>query len=418
MSLGRGGHIPKSNATIAEAALPRHRPTAGLILPGGGARGAYQAGALKAIAEIVGGRRNPFPVIAGASVGAINAAALASSATNFGQGVVRLAEFWAGLRVSDIYRTDLASVALRGLHWVAAITPLAGLGIKPPRALLDNTPLRGLLERHIDFDGIERAIASGALQTLAVTASSYSRARAVTFFEGRGTCAEWTRARHDGVVAPLTIDHLVASSALPFVFPAQRIGNEYYGDGSLRLTAPLSPAVHAGADRILVIGVRDEPPHQPPAGNGAYPSLGLIGGYMLDVIFMDNLDTDIERSQRINRTIAQVPPEKQAGLGLRPISVLTLRPSADIREIARIYATEMPWTIRMLLGQLGVWGRDWLLPSYLLFGPGYNSALIELGYRDTLARRDEIAAFLGGRSKGSGQPVAAMRAGAASRRHR
>jgi NTE family protein len=334
-------------------------------------------------------------VIAGASVGAINAAAFASHANDYRQGVIRLAEFWEGLRVSDIYRTDIASVALRGLHWVAAITPLAGLGIKAPRALLDNAPLRDLLRRNIDFDGIERAIASGALRALAVTASSYSRARAVTFFEGQETLTEWTRARQDGVAATLTVDHLVASSALPFVFPAQRIGDEYYGDGSLRLTAPLSPAVHAGADRILVIGVRDEPPHQPPAGNGAYPSLGLIGGYMLDVIFMDSLDSDIERSQRINRTIAQVPPEKHAGLGLRPISVLTLKPSQDIRDIARRHASEMPWTIRMLLRQLGVWGKDWLLPSYLLFGPGYNRALIELGYHDTLARHEDIGRFLG-----------------------
>ena len=309
-------------------------------------------------------------------------------------------------------------MALRGLHSVAAITPLAGLGVKAPRALLDNAPLRVLLERNVDFHGVERAIASGTLRALAVTASSYNRARAVTFFEGNDTLSEWTRVRQDGVAGQLNVDHLVASSALPFVFPAQRIGDDYYGDGSLRLTAPLSPAIHAGADRILVIGVRDDPPHEPTAGNGAYPSLGLISGYMLDVIFMDNLDTDIERSQRINRTIANVPPEKQAGLGLRPISVLKLKPSRDIRDIAQAHAHEMPWTIRMLLGQLGVWGKDWLLPSYLLFGPGYNRALIQLGYNDTLARRDEIAAFLGARRKRPHLPVVAARAGPAGRRHR
>jgi NTE family protein len=403
---------------MADANKPQHRSTAGLILPGGGARGAYQAGALKAIAEIVGGKRNPFPVIAGASVGAINAAAFASQANDYRQGVIHLAEFWEGLRVSDIYRTDIASVALRGLHWMAAITPLAGLGVKAPRALLDNAPLRELLQRNIDFHGIDRAIASGALHSLAVTASSYNRARAVTFFEGQDTLTGWTRARQDGIAATLSVDHLVASSALPFVFPAQQIGDEYYGDGSLRLTAPLSPAVHAGADRIVVIGVRDKPPHQPPADNGAYPSLGLIGGYMLDVIFMDNLDTDIERSQRINRTIAHVPPEKRASLELRPISVLTLAPSKDIRDIARSHASEMPWTIRMLLRQLGVWGKDWLLPSYLLFGPGYNRALIDLGYHDTLARRDEIVRFLGVEGGRSKRPAIAAHASRTGRRHR
>jgi NTE family protein len=295
LSPGRGTDISRSTNIVPQN-RPRERPTVGLILPGGGARGAYQAGALKAIGEIVGGRRNPFPIIAGASVGAINAAALASQANDYRQSVIKLAEFWEGLRVGDIYRTDVASVALRGLHWVAAITPLAGLGIKAPRALLDNAPLQKMLRRNVDFHGIERAIAAGALHALAVTASSYTRGHAVTFFEGADTLTEWTRAHQEGVAAQLTVDHLVASSALPFLFPAQRIGTDYYGDGSLRLTAPLSPAIHAGADRILVIGVRNETSPASAPGNGAYPSLGLISGYMLDVIFMDNLDADIERS--------------------------------------------------------------------------------------------------------------------------
>lgn len=374
----------------------KDRPMPGLILPGGGARGAYQAGALKAIADIVGGGANPFPVIAGASVGAINAAALAARARNFEDGVRRLASFWEELRVGDIYRTDALFVALRGLHWIVTMTPLAGLGVKPPRSLLDNAPLKRLLRSRIDFGGIDRAIEDGALHALAITASSYREARAVTFFHGTPALKGWTRARHVGVPARIGVDHLVASSALPIVFPAQKLGDDHYGDGSLRMTAPLSPAVHAGADRILVIGVRDAP-HADGAGeNGTYPSLGRIGGYMLDTLFLDNLDADIERSQRINATIGRILPAQAEGLELRPISVLMLQPSTDIRHLARDHAGEMPWTIRMLLGQLGVWGKDWLLPSYLLFGPGYNRALIDLGYRDTLARRQEIAEFLCG----------------------
>jgi NTE family protein len=402
--------------TLTNSAKDGASPVAGLILPGGGARGAYQAGALKAIAEILGGQGNPFPVISGASVGAINAAALASHANRFHDGVKRLAEFWEGLTVGDIYRTDAVFVALRGLHWVATLTPLVGAGITPPKSLLDNEPLRELLEARIDFRGIRRAIRSGALRALAITASSYSRTHAVTFFQGAPEVGEWTRARQSGVSTVLRVEHLMGSAALPFIFPAQRIGDDFYGDGSLRLTAPLSPAVHAGADRILVIGVRESPQTER-AENGAYPSLGRIGGHLLDILFMDNLDSDIERSQRINHTISLIPPAQREGLELRQISVLTLNPSIDIRELAQLHADEMPWTIRTLLRQLGVWGNDWLLPSYLLFSPGYNRALIDLGYGDALARREEIADFLTGDARrGTGPGARSMEFGFPSAR--
>ncbi len=370
-------------------------PVAGLFLPGGGARGAYQAGALKAIAEIVGGTRNPFPVITGASVGGVNAAALASKAQDFQLAVSGLAEFWQEMHADEIYRTDLPTVALRGLQWVVTMTPLGELGVPAPQSLLDNAPLKNLLRRRIDFAGIEAAIGSGDLRALAVTASSYNRDIAVTFVQGAGDLESWSRARQIGITARLSVGHLLASSALPFIFPAQRVGNEFFGDGSLRLTAPLSPAIHAGADRILVIGVRDlELPAEPAADAARYPSLGSLSGYLLDTIFMDNLDADMERAQRINRTVSLVSPERRGDTELRNVSVLSLQPSYDLRDVAREHGREMPWTIRMLLRRLGVWGNDWRLPSYLLFEPGYCRALVALGYEDTLARRDEVAAFL------------------------
>jgi NTE family protein len=369
-------------------------PTMGLVLPGGGARGAYQAGALQAIAEIVPGGRNPFPVIMGASVGAINAVALASHALDFKHGVARIVDFWRSLITSEVYRTDVLTIMKGGAHWVGSLTPLSSLGIPHPRSLLNNAPLGDLLTRRIDLDRIEAAIRAGALRAVGVTASSYDRARAITFFQGIEGLEEWTRVRRDGVAVRLTTEHIMASAALPFVFEAQRIGNEYYGDGSLRLTSPLSPAIHCGADRILVIGIRDAKPQPSSKSEPIYPALGTLSGYLLDTIFMDNLDADIERARRVDHTLSLLPVQQQRATRLRDIDILTLQPSRDVRDIARDHAHEMPWTIRLLLRRLGVWGRDWRLPSYLLFEPGYCTALLELGYADTMARAAEIRGFL------------------------
>jgi len=370
-------------------------PRVGLVLPGGGARGAYQIGVLKGLAEMLPDSRNPFPIISGISVGGINAASLASRSQNFQQAVAHLVDLWGGLHASDIYRTDPATVALTGAHWLAALT-LGGLGLANPRSLLDNAPLGELLRRELPIEQIDEAIAAGALKAVAVTASSYATGRAVSFFQGHQDLGDWVRSRRDGMRMRLTVDHLLASAALPFLFPAQCVGSDYFGDGSLRLTAPLSPAIRLGAEKLLVIGVRDarvsEAPHtdrRPP-----YPNLGALAGYLLDVVFSDNLDADIERLRRVNSTLALLEPEQRSATPLRHVEAYVVRPSQDIREIAQAHAREVPWTIRMLMRGLGGWRSGGQLPSFLLFEPGFCNALIDLGYRDAMEQREALARFL------------------------
>jgi NTE family protein len=315
-------------------------PVTGLILPGGGARNAYQAGVLKAIGDMLPeDASNPFPVICGSSSGALNAVLLASSATRFQEGVDRLYGIWANFHVGKVFKVDTWTALKSGLKWGLTFLP-GRLGTEQPGSILDNSPLRGLLESHIRFARIQQAIDSGDLRAVSVTASGYTSGRSVTFYQGVNELIPWKRTRRIGQPTELTLNHLMASSAIPVLFPAVKLRNEYFGDGSMRQTAPLSPALHLGANRLLIIGVRNTSLDEPPEDGVVipYPSFGQITGYIFDTLFMDSLDADIERMQRINHTIAETRDKRVEfhDTSLRQIDYLVISPSCDIRDIVRV----------------------------------------------------------------------------------
>jgi NTE family protein len=376
-----------------------HVSRTGLILGGGGARAAYQVGVLRAVAHLLPrGSPNPFRVICGTSAGAINAVALASNSENFRAGVRRMVLIWRNLHVDKVYRSDIAGVTRTGARWLATMM-FGGLGKNNPISLLDNSPLRDLIAEHIDFEAIDRCVAAGTLDALSVTASGYTSGQSVTFYQGADWLTPWKRARRLGFPAKLGMAHLMASSAIPFVFPAVHINREYFGDGSMRQIAPISPALHLGADRVLIITAGRMATEQPErVKTVGYPSLAHIAGHALSSIFLDTLESDIERLERVNHTLSLLPTETLAKhkVTLRRIDHLVISPSQEIEPIAQRYAHELPRAIGFFLRGLGVKKRSGSnLVSYLLFERSYCRALISLGYRDTMQRRDEVQRFFG-----------------------
>ncbi len=391
-------------------------PLTGLVLSGGGARAAYQVGVLRALVrmrrEHLGPAQrlhNPFGVMVGTSAGAINAAALAAHADRFEAAVEVLAKVWQNFHAEQVYRADSLGVLRSGAQWVTMLSAgwaLARFRRSRPRSLLDNSPLAELLARLVPLERLDHCLASGQLHALAVSASSYTSGEHFTFYNmAQLVVPPWLRSQRVAVPGPITHAHLLASAAIPFVFPAQDLVVQgqagWFGDGSMRQTAPLSPAIHLGAQRLLVIGAgRLQEPIDRVAVNTGYPNVAQIAGHALSSIFLDALMVDVERAQRINRTLRLLPASAQAATPLRPIEVLVIAPSQRLDDIAARHLHSLPTPVRALLRGAGVSGegtsaRGTALATYLLFEAPFTRELMALGEADALARQAEVLQFFG-----------------------
>lgn len=376
----------------------------GLVLTGGGARAAYQVGAVRALAEIAGPGQIPFDVIAGLSAGAINGVALATGAGDFQTATERLQTTWSQLTPDRIYRTGALRLASIGSRWIRDLSAGGLIGKSGINFLLDSSPLRELVSTQIPISRIRRHLRAGRLRAVAVSTTNYHTGSGVTFFEGAADIQPWTRSARIGVRARIGVDHVMASAAIPIFFRPVSLDGSFYGDGCVRMNYPMSPAIHLGADRIVAVSVRHlRPPaetaeRQVRAKTDRLP-LSEIVGVLLNSVFLDSLDSDLERMEQTNETLALVPPEKLTSreLGVRPIPALLLRPSEDLGRLAADEYERFPAMLRYLLkgiGASGQAGEDLL--SYLAFEPIYVKRVMDLGYADAMARRDEIEEFLFG----------------------
>lgn len=381
----------------------------GLILSGGGARAAYQVGVLRAIATILKeagwpAHRNPFPIICGTSAGAVNACALGCSADNFSFGLRKLERVWSSLEVHQIYRADSLAMVRSGASWLSFLS--FGWKVRrwiktSPDSLFDNSPLAELLNQMLDFSALNTALASGSLHALAITASSYTTGMHLTFYQTLANIEPWIRSQRLAQRDLITVQHVMASSALPLIFPSVPLSwngqFEYCGDGSMRQLAPISPAIHLGAEKVLIIGAgrmaetRGEIPREV-----RYPSIAQIAGHAMSSIFLDSLAVDIERLNRINNTLSHMPEGSRNQTTLRPIKTLVIAPSERIDSIASRHTQSLPAPIRNMLGRIGATETSGAaLASYLLFEASFTNELMELGIKDTMRIKKDVLDFFG-----------------------
>ena len=376
----------------------------GLVITGGGARGAYQAGVLQRLGEIKGieGRGNPFPIIGGASAGAVNGAALAVGCDDFVAATKALANLWGGLKPSDIFHCDLVSQAQNSITWILDLSFGGFLGGGNARSLLDARPLRTFLNRHLNCDRIQENIKRGNLYALAISATNYNSGKSYLFVQGAKGHSVWHRLRLVTVATKITVDHICASAAIPLVFQPVLLkvprGAAFFGDGCVRLQQPLSPVIRLGATKVFAIGVRCDEEHPDLSAEQQSPSLAQVMGILFNVMFLDHLASDIEHLERINHLLESghiVQPEVEECERIRPLSALVITPSVNLSELARQHQKDMPYLIQYFVSSLG---RDVAscadLMSYLMFTSKYTRDLIAIGYHDADERIDEIEDFL------------------------
>ena len=392
------GHAPTLEPS-PDASGTTGPPDLGIVMTGGGARAAYQVGFLRCVA-----RRFPklrIPYITGISAGAINAAHLASHPGTLLQAVQELSDLWCNVTIGDVFRTDTLSLARNALNWLRQLTS-GGTSTRPlGRALMDTDPLRAYLTEVLHTEGgvlpgVRHNLDHGRIKALAISTTSYSTGRSVVWIQG-GEVKLWNRPQREPREATITVDHIMASAALPLFFPAVEIGGAWYGDGGMRLLTPLSPAVHLGARSIIAISTRYNASVAEAAVHTiqGYPPPVQVMGMLMNSVFLDTLDYAVFQLQRLNRLIGEVPVEKREGL--EPVRLLTLRPSADLGRLATQFEAHLPRPLRFFARGLGTKetrSSDFL--SLILFHPDYLSALIEMGEKDAEARADEIESFLSG----------------------
>jgi len=377
----------------------------GLIMTGGGARGAYQAGVLKRIGEIkwVQAEGNPFPIIGGASAGAINGSALASGSDDFSLVTGVTARLWAALKPSDVFRCDVLTQVRNSLTWILDLSFGAVFGGGNARSFLDATPLRHFLAKHLPCERIQENIKKGHLYALAISATNYNSGRSYLFIQGKKGHPVWHRSRRVTLRTKITVDHICASAAIPLVFQPVKLqtprGTAFFGDGCIRLQQPLSPIIRLGAEKILAIGVRsDVVRHRHETDEQKDPSLAEIMGVLFDVMFLDHLSTDIEHLDRLNKMLGNGhigPSFLEGAEKMRPLQSLVITPSVHLSDVAEQHSRDMPYLIQYFINSLGRNTPSCSdLMSYLLFTSKYTSALVDIGYNDANNRIDEIESFL------------------------